>query len=168
MKNYFLKAFRKRKLFSGTSTMSEDIHINVDYILIPKFLNREADLNESNRLNNWINASAGNKQEFERLKQAWEYASVGIGLKEWNVQKSKEQFLLKVIQTQVEAIQDKEETVKRSRKLIRNIWKYAAMAFLVIGLSGVLVYQFQYGKIIALGTVTAYSQFYSFQLYNQI
>lgn len=120
--------------------MTEERQINVDYGLLAKYLNEEADGVETAQVNEWVNASVENRQEFEKLRQAWEIASAEIGMKEWNEKRSKEQFLLKVIHEQAEAIRQKEIVVKISRRLIQNIWKYAAVAVVLIGVSGILVY----------------------------
>ncbi len=120
--------------------MKKDAPTEIDFVLIAKYLNSETDSMENELVIHWINASEENRQEFEKLQQAWEIASAGSGLQEWEAQKAKEQFLLKVIHHQAEAIEEKAETVKKSRQIIRSIWRYAAVLILILGISGILVY----------------------------
>lgn len=124
------------------SDMTENNPFDVDLVLISKYLNHEANTEEITVVDEWINASDDHKSEMEKLKKAWELATAGIGIQEWDTPKSKEQFLLKVIQTQSNAIKDKETALHTSKILMRRMMRYAALAILLIGISSVLVYHY--------------------------
>jgi transmembrane sensor len=113
---------------------------DIDLALIAKYFAGEADLNEINQVELWSGESAENKEEFDKLQKSWALATAGIGMQEWNGLKSKEKFLFKIIQNQTIKIEEREKSISRSRKIIRNLMKYAAAAVILIGLSSVIFY----------------------------
>jgi transmembrane sensor len=120
--------------------MSDDHLMHIDYDLLARYLNSECDSEETQQVELWINASVEHKLEFEKLEKAWDLAGAGAGFEKWNAKGSKEQFLLKVIQNQAGIIHEKEQQVQIKRLQIRNLWKYAAAAILIIGISSILVF----------------------------
>jgi ferric-dicitrate binding protein FerR (iron transport regulator) len=122
--------------------MSDDHLMHIDYDLLARYLNSECNSEEAEQVEGWINASVEHQQEFEKLSKAWDLAGSGAGFEKWDAQGSKEQFLLKVIQNQAVLIHEKEQQVQIKRLQVRNLWKYAAAAILIIGISGILVFTF--------------------------
>ena len=118
----------------------DDNYPDIDLVLITKYLNNEADTAEIEQVDRWRILSVNHKAEFERLQRAWELASAGIGMQEWDRQKTKEQFLWKVIQSQSIAIQNRVKTQGNRSRFISGLMKYAAMAMLLIGISSILFY----------------------------
>jgi ferric-dicitrate binding protein FerR (iron transport regulator) len=115
---------------------------DIDLTLVAKYFAGEADLDEINLVEHWAGESAEHKEEFDKLQKSWALATAGIGMQEWNILKSKEKFLFRIIQAQAIKIDDKEKSISQNRKFIRNLMKYAAAAVILIGLSSVIVYTF--------------------------
>lgn len=118
----------------------EDNYTDIDLVLITKYLNAEADEKEISQVNEWITASDGNKSEYEKLLKAWELATAGIGMVEWDAKKSKEQFLLKVIEAQSNSIHRIGGPNGISRKFVHSMLKYAAIGIILIGISSFFYY----------------------------
>jgi len=118
--------------------MSDEKNIHVDYDLVGKYLNSECSDEEIAQVEQWINASDAHRLEFSRLKSAWDMAGATLG--QWHTQDSKEKFLLKLIQNQAAALGAKENLIQKKTRQMSQIWKYAAAAILIIGVSSVLVF----------------------------
>ena len=123
----------------------KDQSLDIDLVILTKYLNGEADLTEIRVVDQWLCESPQNKEEFEKLQKAWEFATAGIGLREWDAIRSKEKFLWKVIQSQSATIKSNEKSTNINRKLFPSLLKYAALAVILIGISTLLVYEFSGG-----------------------
>jgi ferric-dicitrate binding protein FerR (iron transport regulator) len=120
--------------------MEEDLK-DIDIILLSKYLNKETDAEETLQVILWADASPEHKAILEKLKKAWDIATTGAGMQEWDVQKSKEEFLLRLIQYEsTKAIQNKNHFTIRWRKAQRVIG-YAAVILLLIGLPSLFFIQ---------------------------
>ena len=118
----------------------KDHSVDIDLVVISKFLNNEADESEIRRIDQWVSESEIHRAEFEKLKKAWILASSAIGSSEWNAVRTKEKFLLKVIQAQSEGGNVRAGTKGVNRRLVSTILKYAAVAIILIGISSLLFY----------------------------
>jgi transmembrane sensor len=120
--------------------MEEDLK-DIDIILLSKYLNKESDAEETLQVIHWADASKEHKAILEKLQKAWDIATSGAGMQEWDVQKSKEQFLLKLVQYEsTKSIQNNIPFTIRWRKTQRVIG-YAAVILLLIGLPSLFVFQ---------------------------
>ena len=110
----------------------------IDLVLITRYLNGEADVREIGQVNEWRALSSNHEAEFERLQKAWELASAGIGMPEWDLKRTKEQFLWKIIQAQSKAIRNREKTPVRGKRFVGGVMKYAALAILLVGIASLM------------------------------
>ncbi len=120
----------------------EDHTLDIDLVLLSKYLNGEAGPAEIVQVDQWLSESDSHLEEFEKLKKAWELASAGIGMQEWDAIRTKEKFLWKVIQAQSAAIKGGVITKGKIRKTIPIFLKYAALAIILIGISSLVVYKY--------------------------
>ena len=120
--------------------MEEDLK-DIDIILLSKYLNKETDTEENLQVMHWADASKEHKAIIEKLQKAWNIATTGAGMQEWDVQKSKEQFLLKLIKYEsTQSIQNNKPSTISWRNTQRVIG-YAAVILLLIGLPSLFVFQ---------------------------
>lgn len=120
--------------------MEEDLK-GIDIVLLTKYLSGETDESETIQVEEWENHSSENKAILEKLHKSWDIASTGAGMHEWDKSKSKEQFLLKLIQYQSN-LEDKTPTVYATGwKIIRNVLTYAAVTLIFIGLPSLFIYR---------------------------
>lgn len=124
----------------------DDYSLDIDLVILTKYLNREADLSEIKMVDQWLSETPQHKEEFEKLQKAWELATAGIGLQEWDAIRSKEKFLWKVIHSQDSTIQARKLEAGMSRRFIANLMKYAALAIIFLGILSLLYYQFSGSK----------------------
>ena len=122
--------------------MMDDQSFDIDLVLLTKYLNNEADLTEIEQVGRWLSESVKHREEFEKLQKAWILASAGIGMQEWDTIRTKEKFLLKVIQAQTVALNSKGQPEVIKRMFVPNLLKYAALAIILIGISSLLVYKY--------------------------
>ena len=120
----------------------EDHSLDIDLVLLSKYLNNEASHAEIVQVDQWVSESENHREEFEKFKKAWVLASAGIGMQQWDAIRTKEKFLWKVIQAQSAAIKGEANTKNPIRKLVPDFLKYAAMAIILIGISSLIVYKF--------------------------
>ena len=116
----------------------DNLYQDIDLVLITKYLNNESDAAETEQVDRWRAYSDNHKAEFERLQKAWELASAGIGMQEWDLKKTKEHFLWKIIQSQSIVIQNNGKTRVKRVRFIPGLMKYAALAILLIGIGSIL------------------------------
>jgi len=120
--------------------MEEDLK-DIDIVLLSKYLNKETDAEEALQVIQWAAASAEHKAILAKLQKAWDIATTGAGMQEWDVQKSKEQFFLKLIQYEsTKSIQNNNPFIISWRS-IQTVIGYAAVILLLIGSSSLFVYQ---------------------------
>jgi len=126
--------------YTKLTKMEEDLK-DIDIILLSKYLNKESDAEETLQVIHWSDASKEHKAILEKLKKAWDIATSGAGMQEWDVQKSKEQFLLKLVQYEsTKSIQSNKYFTINWGKTLRVIG-YAAVLLLLIGLPSLFVIQ---------------------------
>ncbi len=117
----------------------EDKITRIDFTLIAKCLNHEANDAETGRLNRWIAESAANRAEYDTIRKAWELASVASGLQEWDSAGAKERFLLKVIESQSGFMRPGSRPASSLRKLLPSLMKYAALVIILLGIPAILL-----------------------------
>ena len=120
--------------------MKEDLK-DIDVVLLSKYLSNESDESETIQVRQWETASPENKAILEKLQKAWNLATAGAGIKEWDVKKSKEQFLLKLIQYQSTIENETPSFYENSWIIIRNVLTYAAVILLFIGIPSLFIYR---------------------------
>jgi transmembrane sensor len=120
--------------------MEEDLK-DIDIVLLSKYLNNETDEEETLQVTEWVNASTNHKAIFEKLKKAWDITIQGAGMQEWDVQKSKEQFLLKLIQFESTTANNSRNPFNLNWRNIKTIIGYAAVILVLIGLPSYFIYQ---------------------------
>jgi len=120
--------------------MEEELK-DIDVILLTKYLSKETDESETIKVEQWKNANLENKTTLDKLHKAWDLASAGAGLQEWDKNKSKEKFLLKLIQYQSNIEDEKLTFYVAGWKIIRNVLTYAAVALIFIGLPSFFIYR---------------------------
>lgn len=120
--------------------MREDLK-GIDIVLLTKYLSNETDESEMIQIGQWETASPENKEILEKLQKSWDCATTGAGMQEWNIQKSKEQFLLKLVQYQLNKENETSSFYESGWKIIRNVLAYAAVTLLLIGLPSLFIYR---------------------------
>lgn len=120
--------------------MEEDLK-DIDVVLLTKYLSDETDASETFQVVQWATASPENKAILEKFQKAWTIATAGVGMQEWDVKKSKEQFLLKLIHYQSDNKTKSITFYETGWKIIRNVLTYAAVIMLLVGLPSLLVYR---------------------------
>ena len=120
--------------------MEEDLK-DIDIILLSKYLNKETDAEETLQVIHWAEASTEHKAILEKLQKAWNIATSGAGIQEWDVQKSKAQFLLKLIQYESTTAINRSNPFTISWRSIKTIIGYAAVILVLIGLPSYFIYQ---------------------------
>lgn len=128
--------------------MEEDLK-DIDIILLTKYLSKETDESETMQVKQWLTASPENKVILDKLQQTWNMATAGAGMQEWNVQKSKEQFLIKLIQYQSNNEEDDASFFESGWKIIRNVLAYAAITLLLVGVPSLFIYRHYFNTPIA-------------------
>lgn len=120
--------------------MVEDLK-DIDIVLLTKYLSNETDANETFQVVQWQSATPENKAILEKLQKAWNLATAGVGMQEWDIKKSKELFLLKLIQYQSNAEIKTIPFYETSWKIIRNVLTYAAVILIFIGIPSLLIHR---------------------------
>jgi ferric-dicitrate binding protein FerR (iron transport regulator) len=103
---------------------------NADYDLIGRILSGEATEGERATLEEWLCLSRENREEFEKIKSAFELAEYKISDQQWEKNTLKSEILYKIIETQTEALEEKRPILRR----ILNISSYAALLLLLVGI----------------------------------
>jgi ferric-dicitrate binding protein FerR (iron transport regulator) len=119
----------------------EEEFLGIDLVLLTKYLNNETDESETLQVNEWCNASSENKIVFEKIQKAWNLATAGAGIQEWEPKKSKEQLLLKLLQAEIDEKAEHFSLYANSWKIIRNVIAYAAVILLFIGIPSLFIYR---------------------------
>ncbi len=113
----------------------------IDFILFTKYLNNEADENEICEVRAWCTTSPENQITFEKIQNAWNLATASAGIQEWKLQKSKEQFLLKLLQSELDEKTELYSINENRRKIIRTVLTYAAVILILIGIPSLFIYR---------------------------
>jgi len=114
---------------------------DINIVLLTKYLSGETDESETIQVERWKSFSSENTAILEKLHKSWDIASAGAGMNEWDKNKSKEQFLLKLIQYQSN-LEDETPTVYVTGwRIIRNVLTYAAVTLIFIGLPSLFIYR---------------------------
>lgn len=124
--------------------MLEERIKDIDLVLLTKYLCNETDASETIQVKQWEATSPENKAILRKLKKAWNLATAGAGMQECDIQKSKEKFLLKLIQYQSNKDNESPLYYETGWKIIRNVLAYAALALLLIGLPSLFIYKHYY------------------------
>jgi transmembrane sensor len=120
--------------------MKEDLK-DIDIVLLSKYLNKESDAEETLQVIHWADASPEHKAILEKLKKAWNIATIGAGMQEWDVQKSKEQFLLSLVQYESTKSTKIKYPFTINWRKSQKVIGYAAVILLLIGLPSFFMFQ---------------------------
>lgn len=108
----------------------EENTYNADYDLIGRYLLNEATAEDRNELEEWLSAKEENREEFEKIKSAFELAEYKISDQQWEKNSLKNGILYKIIETQTEQLEKK----KNFRIQLRSVSSYAALIIVMIGI----------------------------------
>jgi ferric-dicitrate binding protein FerR (iron transport regulator) len=117
----------------------EDIYSEIDLSIVVRYIEGGASPEEILIIERWISLSEKNRTEYSKLKRAWELASASAGLRSWNAQKRKEEFLKKIIGEQSTVSFRIRKSLRGRHNIITDIMKYAAVIIIVAGITGILI-----------------------------
>jgi len=103
---------------------------NADYDLIARYLSKEATEEERQVLEGWLCSNKENREEFEKIKSAFELAEYKISDPQWDKNSLKSEILYKIIETQTEELEEKRPIWSR----IIRVSSYAALILVLIGI----------------------------------
>lgn len=127
--------------YSVILNVMDDIFTKIDIGLLTKYLCKETNERETNRIKEWLTSSPENSLKLKKYQNAWSLATSAAGIQEWDIKKSKEQFLLKLIQYQSDIEKNRPSFLENSWKIVKNVLSYAAVILLLLSLPSLLIYR---------------------------
>jgi ferric-dicitrate binding protein FerR (iron transport regulator) len=113
--------------------MNKETH-STDYELIGQYLLDEATTEERKTLESWLCAKEENREEFKKIKSAFQLAEYNIGDSQWQKSTLKSEILYKIIEAQTDQLTDQTEEKAPLWSQIRGVVSYAALIIVMIGI----------------------------------